>query len=67
MRCECLGEIVEYRMAQSDGELCCCNASRCRYRAGDYILTLDNPLAPGEKCETAMNSATFAMACKVIS
>jgi len=57
---------VEYRIAESDGVLHCCNSSPCTYRAGDYILTLNNPLAADETCEAAMNAATFAMACKVI-
>jgi len=67
MLCECLGELVEYRIAQSDGVLRCCNSSPCAYRAGDYILMLDNPLVPGEKCEASMNPAMFAMACKEIA
>ena len=66
MRCECQGQQVEFRIAQSDGMLHCCNGSPCSYRAGDYILTLDNPLAPGQTCEAAMNPATFALACKII-
>lgn len=67
MRCECQGEVMEYRIAESDGMLQCCNSSPCAYQRGDYILTLDNPLVPHQKCEAAMNPATFALACKVIS
>jgi hypothetical protein len=67
MRCEVCGETAEYRIATHAGVLKCCSGKSCAYEAGDYVLTVDNPLNPGEKCEAAMNAATFALACKVLS
>ena len=67
MRCEVCGEIAEYRIATEPGTLNCCSGDPCSYKAGDYILTVDNPFKPGEKCEAALNAATFARACKVMA
>ena len=39
---------------------------RFRHQADDNMLTLDDPPAPGERCNSAMNLATFTMTCKVI-
>jgi hypothetical protein len=67
MRCEVQGEAAEYRIATHAGSLNCCSGERCPYKAGDYILTIDNPLKPGERCEVAMTPTTFRMACTVIA
>jgi hypothetical protein len=67
MRCEGPhGEVAQYRIAASDGELLCCTGERCPYKAGDYILTVENPFKPGETCEVSMNPTMFALSCKVI-
>jgi hypothetical protein len=67
MRCECFGEPVEYRIATEAGALNCCSGDRCPYKAGDYIVTLKNPLKPDETCEAALTPSMFNSACKVIA
>jgi hypothetical protein len=67
MRCECFGEPMGYRIATEDGELKCCSGNRCPYKAGDYIMSLQNPLKPGETCETALTPGIFSSSCKVIA
>jgi hypothetical protein len=67
MRCECSGEVMTYRIAAEAGSLNCCNGSHCAYQPGDYIVTLANPLKPGETCEAALTKGMFDSACKVIA
>jgi hypothetical protein len=64
MRCECFGSVAEYRIASEAGVIEC-GGGRCPYKAGDYILTLTNPLT-GKSCESVLTPGMFAGACKVI-
>jgi hypothetical protein len=65
MRCECMGEPMDYRIATEPGFIEC-GGGRCPYKAGDYIVTLKHPLT-GETCESALTASMFAVACKVIA
>jgi hypothetical protein len=65
MRCECMGEVMTYRIATEPGVIEC-GGGRCRYKAGDYILTLTHPLT-GETCESALTPSMFRTACKDIA
>jgi hypothetical protein len=67
MRCECMGEVMEYRIATEPGHIQCSDTgARCPYKAGDYIVTLTNPLT-GNTCESVLTASMFASACKVIA
>lgn len=67
MRCECSGEVMEFRIATEPGVLNCCSKERCPYKAGDYIILFDNPLDPGHPCESVLTPGMFLHACKVIA
>jgi hypothetical protein len=67
MRCECMGEVMEYRIATEAGVIDCrVSGTKCPYRAGDYILTLKHPLT-GETCESVLTPSMFRSACKDIA
>jgi hypothetical protein len=67
MRCEYAGETMGYRIAAESGVLNCCSGSPCPYKAGDVILTLQNPLKPSETCESAVSRTIFDTLFKVIA
>jgi hypothetical protein len=67
MRCECFGEAADYRIATEAGAIDCRRSgTKCPYRAGDYILTITNPLT-GTTCESVLTPSMFISACKVIA
>jgi hypothetical protein len=67
MRCECFGEVMTYRIATEPGHIHCSDSgARCPYKAGDYILTLTNPLT-GNTCDSILDATMFKHACKVIA
>jgi hypothetical protein len=67
MRCEYAGQEMDYRIAAEAGTLRCCSGNPCPYKAGDVILTLPNPLKPGEMCESAVTQTIFDTVFKVIA